>query len=214
MSDDGFLRRWSARKQSSRRGSATPVAPVTERADVAEPSGDPAPIAVETLIQPEHNAGSLVPVGDPSVPDDAAMPEADLRGQAEAAGLPAVEDLDAASDYTGFLGQGVPEALAKAALRKLWLSDPVFANLDGLNDYDEDYNVIDKILHLAESGKDLGKVADSGDPEAESVPEAPEPEPQATASTDSDDEPVDGPDEPRDEAADDPAEEDGGTRVT
>ena len=30
----------------------------------------------------------------------------------------------------------MPEHLKQAALRKLWLSNPVFANLDGLNDYD------------------------------------------------------------------------------
>ena len=33
----------------------------------------------------------------------------------------------------------VPEALRKRALRKLWLSDPILANVDGLNDYDEDF---------------------------------------------------------------------------
>ena len=32
--------------------------------------------------------------------------------------------------------EGVPEFLKKQALRKLWLSSPILANLDGLNDYD------------------------------------------------------------------------------
>ncbi len=53
--------------------------------------------------------------------------------------LPPVESLTAESDFTPFLRDKVPEALRKAALRKLWRSDPVLANLDGLNDYDEDF---------------------------------------------------------------------------
>ena len=57
--------------------------------------------------------------------------------------LPPVEELNAESDYTVFLTDKVPEAIRRAALRKLWTSDPVLANLDGLNNYDEDYNVID-----------------------------------------------------------------------
>ncbi len=38
-----------------------------------------------------------------------------------------------------FLREGVPEHLKRQALRKLWRSDPLLANLDGLNDYDEDF---------------------------------------------------------------------------
>ena len=33
----------------------------------------------------------------------------------------------------------MPEALQRAALRKLWRSNPVLANLDGLVDYADDY---------------------------------------------------------------------------
>jgi hypothetical protein len=65
--------------------------------------------------------------------------------------LPPVETLDFNSDYTAFLAKNVPEALRRAALRKLWASDPVLANLDGLNDYDEDFNVIDQAITLAQS---------------------------------------------------------------
>ncbi len=52
--------------------------------------------------------------------------------------LPDIDSLDKDSDYTPFMQVGVPEALKKLALRALWRSDPVLANLDGLNDYDED----------------------------------------------------------------------------
>ena len=58
------------------------------------------------------------------------------------ADLPSIEELTAQSDYTVFLKKNVPEALRRRALRKLWVSDPVLANLDGLNDYDDDYTIV------------------------------------------------------------------------
>ncbi|MCP4185374.1 MAG: DUF3306 domain-containing protein [Hyphomicrobiales bacterium] len=47
--------------------------------------------------------------------------------------------LDKSSDYTRFVQTGVPQAIQKKALRKLWASDSVFEVLDGMNDYDEDF---------------------------------------------------------------------------
>ena len=56
--------------------------------------------------------------------------------------LPDVDTLTYESDFTAFLREGVPEELQRLALRKLWRSDPVLANVDGLNDYDLDYRVL------------------------------------------------------------------------
>ena len=53
--------------------------------------------------------------------------------------LPDIDSLEEASDFTPFMAKGVPEVLRRRALRKLWRLNPVFANLDGLNDYDEDF---------------------------------------------------------------------------
>ncbi len=65
--------------------------------------------------------------------------------------LPPVDGLDKDSDYTPFLGDGVPEKLARAAMRKLWRSDPIFAFRDGLDDYDEDYTIIETIAKAVTS---------------------------------------------------------------
>lgn len=65
----------------------------------------------------------------PNEPAAAPVPEA----------LPSVETLTTDSDYTVFMRPGVPQAARNAALQKLWRSDPVFANLDGLVEYGEDY---------------------------------------------------------------------------
>jgi len=50
-----------------------------------------------------------------------------------------VETLDYDSDFTVFMHEKVPEALRRKALRTLWQSNPILANVDGLNDYDEDF---------------------------------------------------------------------------
>ena len=50
-----------------------------------------------------------------------------------------LENLTYESDFTRFMGDHVPEALRRRALRALWRSDPVLANIDGLCDYDDDF---------------------------------------------------------------------------
>ena len=55
-------------------------------------------------------------------------------------GLPRPEDVTGA-EVRKFLARGVPEVFRRRALRALWRSDPTFAVLDGLNDYDEDFTL-------------------------------------------------------------------------
>src|SRR5204863_10140657 len=47
--------------------------------------------------------------------------------------------LDAKSDYARFLAKGVPEAIKQKALRKLWASDPVFSQIEPLQEYAGDF---------------------------------------------------------------------------
>lgn len=123
--------------------------------------------------------------------------------------LPPIEELTAESDYTAFLSKDVPEALTRAALRKLWTSDPVFANLDGLNHYDEDYNVIDKAITLAQTGYHpergyLDALADEGEatPSDAGRRESVAADETEAATAGDNDAPVDsGPDAPRQVAA-------------
>jgi hypothetical protein len=81
---------------------------------------------------------------DPATPEAAPTPAEEGRQatatEAVAADqLPAIDDLTAESDFTAFLKEGVPEELKRLALRKLWRTDPVFANLDGLLEYGDDF---------------------------------------------------------------------------
>lgn len=80
--------------------------------------------------------------------------------------LPDIEGLEKDSDYTPFMQDGVPEKLKRLALRKLWMSDPAFGFLDGLNDYDEDYSAIGIIAQEVTTNYVPGRgMVDPNDPE-------------------------------------------------
>ncbi|AKI01991.1 Protein of unknown function (DUF3306) [Hoeflea sp. IMCC20628] len=117
---DGFLSRWSRRKQAHEANpESDPDAPETLDATDAkvllaeELEAEEAQLLIETE---EAEANRLV---------------------AEAVDL---DEIESGFDFSIFLKRGVPGQLRKKALQKFFNSNPVLANLDGLNDYDEDYN--------------------------------------------------------------------------
>jgi hypothetical protein len=57
-----------------------------------------------------------------------------------------LDSITAESDMTPFMQQGVPDFLKRKALRLVWRRDPFFNIRDGLNDYDEDFNIVHKII--------------------------------------------------------------------
>lgn len=96
--------------------------------------------------------------------------------------LPPIESLTAGSDYSAFMRPDVPEALRQAALRKLWRSDPVYANLDGLLEYGEDYaaeyraatGIAATVYRVLEGMPDRGEPAATEPPDTSAgEPEAP-----------------------------------------
>jgi hypothetical protein len=54
--------------------------------------------------------------------------------------LPPLEEITSATDITGYLKMGVPEALRTAALRKVWTSDPAIRDFIGLSENAWDFN--------------------------------------------------------------------------
>jgi hypothetical protein len=109
-----FLERWSRRKRGL-------------------DDGLPEPLAEEA------NGGATPQVG-PAEPGDAGG-----GTDGETAETPKdfsdfdFEKLDYESDYTQFMDKNVSSNDRHKALRKLWVSNPVLANMDGLDDYCEDY---------------------------------------------------------------------------
>jgi hypothetical protein len=129
---------------------------------------------------------------DAPAPDPEALPETvpePVEGGEDqvALDLPDIDTLDKDSDFSVFMQEGVPEELKKLALRALWRSDPVLANLDGLNDYDEDFGSLLKVgaefmrkLALEEQDKDTGDAfrprEEPADPEIDETDETDESE--------------------------------------
>ncbi len=107
-------------------------------------------------------------------------------GAAAPPDLPTIESLDTSSDFSVFMQQGVPEELRKLALRKLWRISP--GEIDGLDDYDEDYALIEMVLEKApdvdQVAKDIPggetekgeteKTVAAGDETAQAVPRPPD----------------------------------------
>ncbi|MBX9634154.1 MAG: DUF3306 domain-containing protein [Magnetospirillum sp.] len=77
-----------------------------------------------------------------SAPQPTAEPVADNPPQAEPPplDLPPVETLTKDSDFSAFLQTGVPEAVKRAAMAKLWSSDPLFSQPEVFDLHMEDYS--------------------------------------------------------------------------
>jgi len=95
------------------------------------------------------------------------------------ASLPALDELNAKSDYTAFLRPGVPLELTKAALRQAWRSDPVISTFKEMADYDWDFNApgYGALLPTDDVQAMLGRIIDRP------TPPTPEPPPADGLST-------------------------------
>ena len=176
---EGALGRWSRRKRG---GAAAPEVVALAGA------GSPKP-EVEDADAPDIDVATLVENPTSSLPEKSGA--ADPAPDQPPAPLPDIDSLDADSDYTPFLGKDVPEKLARKALRKLWMGDPVFNFRDGLDDYDENFRLyftdavaktVKTVFQVAKGATKqdepatavTDEVADDGDT---AVPESPEPTP-------------------------------------
>ena len=111
-------------------------------------------------------AEAVAPAPEPSGQVPAEAPSAEI----DPAELPDPDTLDAEADFTVFLKEGVPEAVRRRALRRLWRLNPVLANLDGLNDYDDDFT---DAATVVEGLKTLYKVGQGMVSEEDETPEEP-----------------------------------------
>ena len=127
----------------------------------------------------EAEAAPSVPAATEAPQEASVVPPEDLD-------LPDIDSLTADSDFSAFMAEGVPGELKNLALRKLWRSDPVYANLDGLNDYDPEH--VSFLVQAAETAKDmLGKaLAAQPDEAPDKVAEAAADEEPIAAATEDD----------------------------
>jgi hypothetical protein len=91
--------------------------------------------AGETPVQVDARPGPT----PGTAPGEAAGPAFDL------ASLPPVESITAASDVRAFLAPGVPGEIARAALRRAWVTDPAIRDFVGLAENQWDFTKPDGV---------------------------------------------------------------------
>jgi hypothetical protein len=119
---ENFIARWSRRKheaaqeaEAAKPAAAPEAAPEGARADDDRRRSDAAAPAREKASEPPLS---------PFEPEK----------------LPPIESITAESDIRAFLRPGVPPELTRAALRRVWATDPKIRDFVGLADYDWDFN--------------------------------------------------------------------------
>ena len=127
--NEGFMSRWSKRKQA--------VAAGEEVLDVSPHIAEAAPTDVPSEISEERAA--------------------ELEANKVAAEAIDIESLKYDSDFSAFFKDGVPSLLRQKAMRILWRSNPILANVDGLCDYDDNFADPALILKKFESAYRIGK---------------------------------------------------------
>lgn len=155
MAEDRFLSRWSRMKARARGGRAS------------EPAERPRPDPAATAWRP-HEPSDLAEL-EPEAAESAARETDQTSGRPddpvdEAAvlaewpeDLPHPDELDSESDYSRFFSPEVSEAVRNIALRRLWRSNPLYANVDGLVDYGEDFTDAATVIAGMKSAYQVGK---------------------------------------------------------
>jgi len=88
----------------------------------------------ETIPQPEPEKSDDALVSELTT---ASLPQA---SPFDAASLPDIDSISAGSDIRPFLEVGVPDDLTRAALRRVWLTDPAIRDFVGLSENSWDFN--------------------------------------------------------------------------
>jgi hypothetical protein len=157
---DGFLGRWSQRKQAVREGK-----PLTD----PPPAAAPAPVAVATTGPTALAPHNTAPERQTQRAEQAA---ADAPPAAPALSLDDVKALTAESDYAPFVSRSVAPDVRNAAMKKLF-TDPHYNVMDRLDIYIDDYSLPDPLpasmLRQMASAKFL-KLFDEEDKDAKVTP--------------------------------------------
>lgn len=72
----------------------------------------------------------------PASPSETKEDETEL----DLSSLPSIDEINAATDITAFLGKGIPRDLSRAALRRAWATDPAIRDFVGLAENAWDFN--------------------------------------------------------------------------
>jgi len=120
MREEGFVSRWSRRKQA-----------LKNEAETSQLTPSDADVETDNMS------------GQQAQPPSAEERQTALNALTDA-DMPDLETLDETSDYAGFMSINVSEELRKLALRKLFHSE-TYNIRDGLDEYDGDYTHFEKL---------------------------------------------------------------------
>ncbi|MFY0616276.1 DUF3306 domain-containing protein [Shimia sp.] len=114
-----------------------------------------AAVAAETTAEVQAEEQAVLAAAHAELEE---RPDSEILAELE---LPDPDTLKQGDDFTVFLAKAVPERIRRRALRKLWLSNPVLANVDALVDYGEDFTdsalVVDGLQTAYQVGKGMLK---------------------------------------------------------
>ena len=105
--------------------------------------------------------------------------------------LPDPDTMEMGSDFSAFMNKAVPDRIRRRALRTLWRSNPVLANVDMLVDYGEDFTdkatVIENMQTAYQIGKGMLKHVEEMARQAEELENPNEAEAESELAEDNDD---------------------------
>lgn len=126
---ESFLSRWSRRKHDAEREAKHDSAP--------QDAPSPAPDVEQKADESDREDRTLFsPDGDES----SASPAFHISS------LPSIESITASTDIRDFLRPGVPAELSRAALRRVWSTDPAIRDFIGLSENAWDFTDTNDIL--------------------------------------------------------------------
>ena len=96
-------------------------------------------------------------MSDRNTPNDEVDPEVEQAEYLAQNDLADPETLEPGADFRAYLKDGVPDLLRRRALRALWRSNPVLANIDGLVDYGDDFTDAAMVPDLLATVYQVGK---------------------------------------------------------
>ena len=157
---ENFLTRWSRRKAEAEQ----PADRARDANEVVDPHQQPGAVAAGAKTEEAKKEGE----------------EVDLSK------LPPIESIGPETDIRAFLQKGIPPELTKAALRRVWTSDPAIRNFIGIaeNQYDfatgSDIPGFGPLTPADDVARMVRQIMGEGVPRPLS-PSQPEPSPQADA---------------------------------
>ena len=89
--------------------------------------------------------------------EQSALENMDEAEMLEALDLPDPDTLTQGDDFSVFMAKTVPDQIRRRALRTLWRSNPVLANVDMLVDYGEDFTDSAMAVENIQTAYQVGK---------------------------------------------------------